>query len=56
MRLADAATLGSTETRLVELCRSYGHARLESELLQLFDYTRCPRCAAEVTVLEALNR
>lgn len=55
VRPADAARLGSTETRLVDLCRSYGHARLESELLQLFGCIRCPRCAADVTVLEALT-
>lgn len=51
---ADAARLGTAETRLVELCRAHDHAGLETELLQLFGRTRCPCCAAEFTVLEAL--
>lgn len=51
---ADAARLGSAETRLVELCRAHDQAGLETELLQLFGRTRCPHCAADFTILEAL--
>jgi hypothetical protein len=54
VRPREASDLGTSETRLLDLCRSHRQVAIASELIQLFGHATCPNCSADFSIDEAV--